>query len=614
MVNFLISNYYKSFDEINLGNSKYLYTKGYYLLWSYDKLPNFFSIGSSSWQLEEDKRKMFFRYMLKIDNPYSVSSKEYNEENKQRKVVFLKMLQIEVKLYSFFVFYFFNLLKLHHKFFINIDNFLIFNFENYTSFLFSFKEAKDFFLRQPSFVLKKFDVLKNYINWEVKPTKFLELKNFNYFSIFFYLTHFTNELFFYDYLLPPKTEEIFLFSNNFFFFRVFNSFLFFFEKGFNNILLGFRDFVSFVKIRFFFFDLANFFYRIVSTNFVMNKFFQIYLNNKVFDEQSRYMLIVNKNIDPEGLKYLKQYIIWEYLYSDIEADAFSDWLNFKDQLELSEVFKYLEQKFKKEFVANELENINFLDNLFFYFFTSRFLYKDIKNFVNKFFISFDKSNIFFYLNFYYLLNNSFFVLDKILFFINTENFKKFYNYELINELEKILPFNPSLVRTFFLEKISSIKEQGNLRLFDSYLEFLKKYLFCFYFLKTQRYASDFFVTMNEKQILYDSFKNFGVLNDNIWFYLVSDFDFNFFIENFLQDYLKIFEFDVYDKTKYFSKRSSSGFFKYSVDFSLRFKKAQGLEFSNEISFYNGNSLFFHMIFILSNVVKGLNGEGISKKK
>ena len=304
-------------------NRQYLYINGYYLLWNYGRISNIFDINTKQWVYEEEKRALAFRYWLKVENPFPLNSKEWNDEVKVRKIDSLKKLQIDVKNYVFYLSVLFNFFKSQAKFNFFISPFLLKLFKEETSYIFDQKDYKENFLKQNSIILKKYDTLKKYIA--------LNKEVFGDSNLFDYNTYIVNynimqaEVFPYLYMLPSFTDDSGEVSDSFLkkirlkYFSLTKV-----ENWFFNLTSGIKEFWLFFKIKFFFFNFSRFLKIIIQNKIRLNYFFQNKINEKLLTDEKYYLLSVNNNIDPDGLAYLGDYNLWEYLFNDNLIDTIDE--------------------------------------------------------------------------------------------------------------------------------------------------------------------------------------------------------------------------------------------------------------------------------------------------
>jgi hypothetical protein len=586
-------------------NRAYLYKKGYFILWNYNKIQNFFITNSPSWVNEEEKRIFEFRYWANVENPYKINSKEWVEETRIRKLDSFKKIQYDLKNYILFINILYNNIKYHFKYNLYIYPFFLEHFEKETRFVFDNKDYKEIFLKQNTLFLKKFDVLKKYIIFNNIKEKSLNIDKENIAGSFiFYYIDMHLELFPYLYMLPSFNEEVLKDSSGSFFKFFFKKYIsiYFLETWFGNIISGLKDFFFFLKVRFFYFDFTKFLKKIIKDKFILSNFFQKKINEKVLEDEKYYMLLLNKNIDPAGFSYLNNYSLWDYLHKENLFENVDEELLYSNALSYFETSLFYE--LDKDVLSHFFLQLNSKD------------YSDIKKDINLKLIDFTGSisDSYFYRIFNIKLNVSEGFLNNFIqdglalnkFSLKMENLKldNFYltDEDYLKDLLKILYYNPTASRSFFIEKIMNIKSQGNLKFYNSYLIFLKKYFFINFF--------TFFYTVNnlhkfkglvDTQYFYNSFKNFSGLKYNVWFYISSDLEVEHIFENLFYEFLKVgsVKESYLVNNKYFLNRSSSGFLKYSVDFSLKLFSNVNFEFVRESDIYfNGYSGFLNMFFNL----------------
>ena len=587
------------FSEVK--NKQYLYTQGYYLLWNYGRIKNIFDINTKRWLYEEEKRAISFRYWLKVENPFPLNSKEWNDEIKIRKIDSSKKLQFDVKNYVFYLSILFNFFKVQSKFNFYTSPYLLNLFQNETDYIFDQKDYKEIFLKQNSVVLKKFDTLKKYINLNQD----LLLENNNYSDYNSFIVNYNknqSEIFPYLYMLPSFTDDV-EFSDSFFKNLLIKYFsLTKLENWISNLTLGVKEFWLFFKIKFFFFNFSRFLKIIVDNKIKINYFFQNKINEKLLADEKHYLLSINNNIDPEGLLYLGDYNLWDYIFNDFFVETVDESFLFNQILEHYDVsfFYDLQKEDIGRFLFRNKDLIkDFKLDLF-----SIGLFHTFNNFIN---LKFIKDNISFL-----LLNDKEFVFKSNLFNIIKEDFfSNKFAIEYLEELSKNLEFNPSAIRTFLLEKTTNIKGRGLVRLYNSYILFLKKYFLVYLMLNLKIFKNNFsFIQYCQHQKVYDLYKNFSGSFFTTWFFFPFSDTFESDYENLFNEYLKIFlkEGVRSETNKYFVFRtSSSGFFKYSVDFSFKLTDSTDLVYlKNDQSFFNKHILYVKMLANLNKISNSLS--------
>jgi hypothetical protein len=497
-------------------------------------------------------------------------------------------------------------MRLQFKFNVIFDASLLDKFENETNYIFRNKEMKELFLKQNLLVLKKFDNLKKYITFnKLADSSKLEEKP-NYFSFIYYYNSLQVEIFPYLYMLPSLNED-FLYEESFLTkFRKKYFSLNFLESWFLNLINGFKEYIFFLKIKFFFFNFHIFLKNIIGQKLVLSSFFQKKINDKILDDEKLYMLLLNKNIDPAGLSYLNNYSLWHYLYKDSLMGSVDESFLFNNNMESFEtsLFFDLENKFFDLFNLDSFQkkenynNLSFVSNHLIF---NSLLFKEKAHNVNLFLKFFFFNNIITinkFLLLYYFDNSFFQKLGSLL--ENSDIIKKF-DVEYVEDLLKNIVYNPAIARTFFLEKLSNMKERGAFKFYDSYTFFLKKYFFILYFLNYNytNFAVEYpsFNFFFSKQLTSNLDKKFVGFFLNIWFFLPSRMSFDFSVEQIFNEYLKLGSKieGKNENNKYFVYRTSGGFLKYSIDFTLRISgNAHMFSLNDDLTYYNKNSLLLNM--------------------
>jgi hypothetical protein len=552
------------------------YTEGYYLLWSYDKLPNFIEKNSFFWVKEEEKRAFEYEYWDKIS--FVMDLKTKNELVKEK-------MKEDTRAFVFFLFYLDFYLKNSFKFNIFIPLTYIKLYEFYSLFFSKNTEYLNYFIKQATVILKKYEFVNSLL---LKKIDFLSFgKSYSSF-LFYYNSTLISPLFEYYYLFPlyenfflEKNENL-IESKNFFF-----KFIDFFKNWFFFIKMGITRFFSFLNTRFFFFDindfLINFFFVKKSLDFFLLK----KVEDLIYQEQMSYIYNLDPYINMDMLDEQEDFFLLNY----IEEDFFS----LDDSLILEDSLKYTADYFFSLLSENHIKKYKIFQNdlIIDYYFIN---YNEIL--LNFFFKLYIKGNGFFFFNYNYSsinflknLYSNYIFFKKLIevspFVYNSDTQEK---YKFLNEMTseiyiKNLYFNSSSIKTFFLEKKISLRNIGNLKKFNSYFFFLEKYMYFNYyvsgslrvenssFFKLIKYQNSFSIE-NEfsgnffiKSFIFPNYTNFeNMKNYFIDFYLNVQKVNNNLILLGNNNFLDKNSFDFF----FFNSKSSTGFLKYSTDFFLKF--------------------------------------------
>jgi hypothetical protein len=619
------SNFIK--NNFNINNRSYFYEKGYFILWEYMRMPNFFEKNSTLWVLEEDRRRRSIRYFFILENPYVLNSKEWLAEDKLRKLDFLKKISADLRSFSFFIFYLNSYLdKLNHNsMYVYIYLFELFQKE--FSYIFSRKEYKDFFLKSKPELLNKFDDLKKFISSNrgmLSEASFLD-RVANRYRIFNIDNEVASDIFPYLYL---QTMDFFdlnkLYGNSNYIRALF--FIFFQKtKGFYySIRNGLQDFYVFSFLRILSFDFRD----ILKDSFISKKplqaSFVIKISKWFSNLEKSFIVFRNKQVNLSNLSYLDEYFFFDYF---INKHVRLDYLVDEDI--------YYNNLFQKKYAlyramthySSSFNYVGFDYSLFSIFFNIEDFYVRNLRIITHLFLNILKEkrpgalnvHSFFKLSTVSQQTNNVFLKYYFLNIIELpETLLGVHKFEIygLSDIFKNLDYNSSSVRSYFISKFISIRGQGLISKYTSIISFLKKYFYAFYFLISLE--SHHFLNLN---LLFRNIfikKDLNVTSEylfykgsfsRVWFFLPSGINLNFFKINYIKSYLNLKEpssilselpssvtFDV----KYYKRKRDSRikayFYKYNISLFNSLKKSSDVLFSyDSFSSYNKHLCFFKML-------------------
>jgi hypothetical protein len=210
-------------------NSSFLiskfYEEGFYILWSYDKIENFFERNSFLWIKEEEKRAFEYEYWNRA--PFFLDLKVKSELNKEK-------LKEDIRSFNFFLFY----SDFYIKNFIKFNIFFSPTFSNlykfYSLYISQNNDYLIYFLKQSNIILKKYEFLKVF---------FLKKnKQYDNYMLFYYNSRIISPLFEYYYLFSlPDNVNILNEKNKSYFLK----FIDFFKNWVSLFKLGVKRFFFF---------------------------------------------------------------------------------------------------------------------------------------------------------------------------------------------------------------------------------------------------------------------------------------------------------------------------------------------------------------------------------
>jgi hypothetical protein len=633
-------------NKFNITNRVYLYDKGYFLLWDYTRIPNFFEKNSLLWVYEEGRRQRSIRYFFIIQNPYILNSKEWLAEDKIRKLDLLKKISSDLRSFSFLIFYLHCYVDKLNQNSTVIYTSLFDLFQKEFSYVFSKKEYKDFFLKAKPDLLNKFDDLKKFLS--LNRMAFVE--NFsmasvdNRYQIFNMDNEVTADIFPYLYLQTMNFFDLNKLYGSINYIRTF----FFISlqkiKGFYySIRNGLQDFYLFSFLRI----LSFYFIDILKDSFIskrpLQSSFIIKISKWFSSLEKNFIISRNKQVNLSNLSYLDEYFFFDYFINKhvrldylVDEDIYSDNL-FQKRYALSKAMMHYSSSFTyngldyslfRPFFDSEdfyFKNLRVINNLFLN------ILRDYRSFsLNAFFFFFKlydtskkTNNIFLK---YYFLNIM--ELPEIFFSIH-----KFNSYGL-SDLYKNIDYNSSSVRSYFISKVITVLGQGLISKYRSILSFFKKYFYAFYFL-TSLNVYDF----SNLNLLFESVffkKTVNVISDylfykgsfnKVWFFLPSGVNLNFFKINYINSYLNLKQTPsifsglpsaaIFDVKYYKRKRDSrikSYFYKYNILLFNSLKKSSNdLFLYDSVSNYNKYLCFFKMVNSLSRIKRVLDELTVKEK-
>jgi len=424
--------------------------------------------------------------------------------------------------------------------------------------------------------------------------------------------------------LIVATESIF--SISLFFKKVIRLF----KNWYSNIKKGISSFYKYLYIKYFSVNFSNFIINIINKKVILNSYFQNELNNDLLNIEKRYIISSNNLVEENSLKdFLEDSHIWSFFFK--YYDNTLSFLYYKDFFYASVVFDEINKNyigslflnydinffkncsnFSQIYKTNLINEISFnkLSHLFFVnfinldlnynFFFSNLFFNSIKK-INNSLVDIKNLKI----NYFKYKKDDFFLVDNILILYDTKLtlniLEKNYNNfsEVIVKILKDIVYNPSVSRTFLIEKILNIKEQGNIKYLKSYIVFLNNYYFFF----------------NLNFVKFTIKKNSWKSNDNLNIWLYSNYKIvqQRLYQNFLLEYLKVqnldynFELEYLRTLKFFKNKFSSDFYKYSVDMLLKLNIKNNLDdifnFKEINTWYNSYNLLYVMLLNLSNINK-----------
>lgn len=582
-MNFLVI--YKSKKKTpNSFNAAGIYEQGYDLLWNFFRNPNPFPFDSYFWIKEEERRAFIFEYWKKLSILPSAKILDYNSRERMKE---------DIKSFNFFLFYITYFFKnASVKNFI-VSNFIVKIFNSYTDFVSKNKEYNSYFLKQPSVVLKKYENFKSILDKNL-----LSLES-NYpvdFSLKIIMSEHNN--FDYFYLFPEPFDKFFAkMSHQSLFFRIYDKLSIYLIYLKDN--LSFKRFFSFLNAKFFSLNLEFFFRDAFLNKKTTNVFLFDIVESVVVSDQNDFILKIDPYFDLTIFNDEYAFLLSDYL--------FFDFFEFEENLLTKESFSYMYDHFlyltyenKLELFNSDLPNMKLsleyaLDLNIFFSKEISFLFskiKDINNFINY------KNSVSF--NFLYSFYSDVFNNQEIgVNLVNVYNEATLLKYSIFEQygdspagLLKNLQFNPGNTRSFFLQKINSLKERGNIQKFDSYALFLEKYLYSYYYNYSNQMSlisNNFnFKSMLNKQKTYSSSLDFFGNSHCRWvFSSLSSFD--FIKLSYSLSYLNLVKFGSAD---YALDSKENQNFKDPLEAEL-------LNVKNSASLLKYNIDFFNKVYILS---------------
>jgi hypothetical protein len=214
-------------------------------------------------------------------------------------------------------------------------------------------------------------------------------------------------------------------------------------------------------------------------------------------------------------------------------------------------------------------------------------------------------------------------ISLLVYNLNLQKKYKFLNDLTLDDYIKSLYFNGSNIRTFFLERILSLKNRGNLKKFNSYFFFLDKYMYYNYFGIFENKKFNFFIKLINFQNSFSVESEFSGNSFLKSFFFPNYTNFEFMKNYYSSFYLNLQKTEgniisignesIRDKNSYdffyFNSKSSSGFLKYSTDFFLKHYDLSDIKFKelyllkDEKSEFNSTNLFLEVLFHIKKISK-----------
>jgi hypothetical protein len=617
-------NFEKNHIEKNLlGNVSLVnYKLGNSSLWSFDKIPNSFALGSESWNNEENKRLFEYAYWEKIATQVKLSPESI--------ILYKDKIREDVKNFILYIYYVSFLIKINRENLVYFPPYLYTLFSLYIEKILNLKDYNIQFLKQNSFVLKKYDILKNLFLRESSEKNFnIKVKFFSY--IYYFNYNFISSKFEFFYLYPVNVyvdKEVRQKLN--FFYKL----LYFFKDWFLSVKEGYKNSFFFFNNRFFYLDFNRILKIYIEDKKIIKPIFFNKIELAILEEQKNYIYSLDPYIDLGDLEEEE-----DTFFYNLFSNSF---FNFEDRCVVLESLEFTNDFFLSFSIdkiyyflnlnlKNNEELVLAFNTLLGWLNVSLIKKEEIYNFFIKIFdlVFIEKNNIDnFSYNSVLNYNSNFLNSNNIVNFLeeiyddSTLKKYKFLIFDDLGSLKKNLKFSPILTRSFFIEKVLFMKEQGNIKKFNSYIIFLEKYLHFYYFLSFP-FKKKFIYLKN----LYEKQSNLSIMNEFSgsfsynWIFFSYGIDFSFSRQAYTELYLNvkkysnlkymIFSFSNEGKSVYeisfLQKKGSSGFYKYSAEFLLKnydnfFSLEELSVFKDEKSYYNSNGLFFQFLSFFKRVI------------